>query len=241
MAKRRSVKAPALKSWQEVDEALREIGESEIKLEEIDGEVTRQCNEIKDKYAPQSQSINARIRERTGQIEDFVEAHRDDFGEKKTRLLNFGETGWRQSTSIVIPKGKEEIDEIIRRLRAREMNDCVVVSEKIDKDGSFIDNAPLEWGVPELKIWADAYNKGVPVLYIIGMLVRHSGINNTRIPLLLGVVGVVLATVWVLATSSGTGYQNVLLAVFTAIVQGVLCTGAAVYVNQLIKQNGKDE
>lgn len=81
----------------------------------------------------------------------------------------------------------------------------------------------------------------VPVLYIIGMLIKNSGINDTRIPLLLGVVGVLLATVWVLATSSINGYQNALMAIFTAIVQGVLCTGAAVYVNQLIKQNRKDD
>jgi phage host-nuclease inhibitor protein Gam len=134
MARRNSVKAPALKSWQEVDEALREIGEAEIKLEEIDGEVTRLCNEIKDKFAILAQSANARIKERTGQIEDFVEAHRDEFGDKKTRLLNFGETGWRQSTSILLPKGKAEYDEIIRRLRARSMEACVIVTEKIDKD-----------------------------------------------------------------------------------------------------------
>jgi phage host-nuclease inhibitor protein Gam len=125
---------PALKGWQDVDDALRKIGESENKLEELEGEMTLQINEIKDKYALMSQPLNERIKELTGQVEDFVEANRDDFGDKKTRTLNFGETGFRQSTAIVIPKGKEEIDEIIRRLRSRGMDACVVVTEKIDKD-----------------------------------------------------------------------------------------------------------
>jgi phage host-nuclease inhibitor protein Gam len=134
MAKLRSVKPPALNDWQEVDEALREIGETEIKLSELEGEMTRQINEIKDKYALLSQPVSARVKELTGQIEGFVEAHRDDFDGKKTRTLNFGETGYRQSTTIVIPKDKDELDEVIRRLRARKMDACVVVTEKIDKD-----------------------------------------------------------------------------------------------------------
>jgi phage host-nuclease inhibitor protein Gam len=134
MAKQRSVKPPALNDWQEVDDALREIGESEIRLEGLEGEMTRQINEIKDKYALQSQPVKDRIKELTGQIEGYVEAHRDGFDGKKTRTLNFGETGYRQSTAIVIPKGKEELDEIIRRLRARGMDACVVVTETVDKD-----------------------------------------------------------------------------------------------------------
>ena len=36
-------------------------------------------------------------------------------------------------------------------------------------------------------------------------------------------------------------YQEVLIAIFTAIVQGILVAGASVYINQLIKQNNKEE
>lgn len=78
----------------------------------------------------------------------------------------------------------------------------------------------------------------IPVLYLIGNGIKSSGIDNKHIPLILGATGIVLAVVWVLATSDITGWQGGLLAAFTAIVQGVLCAGAAVYTNQLIKQEG---
>lgn len=82
----------------------------------------------------------------------------------------------------------------------------------------------------------------VPVLYIIGMFIKNSFIIADKyIPLALSAVSVILAVLWLLATSDLTGWQSVLLAAFTAFVQGVLCAGAAVLTNQIIKQNGKDD
>lgn len=134
MARRKSVRIPVLKDWTDVDAALREIGEAELKKEEIEGDMTRKINEIKDKAAATSQPIDDRIEKLTRDIEDFVEAHRDDFDGKKTRVLNFGETGWRQSTSVIVPSKKDELDEVIRRLRSRQMEKCVVVKETVDKE-----------------------------------------------------------------------------------------------------------
>lgn len=48
--------------------------------------------------------------------------------------LTFGEVGFRLSTSISLPRAKEKLEEIIRRLKSRQMHDCIVVEEKISKD-----------------------------------------------------------------------------------------------------------
>lgn len=78
----------------------------------------------------------------------------------------------------------------------------------------------------------------IPVLYIIGMAVRNAAwIDNKHIPLVLGLLGIILAVVYLFATASYTTPQDIAMMVFTAIVQGVLCAGTAVYVNQLFKQN----
>lgn len=80
------------------------------------------------------------------------------------------------------------------------------------------------------------------VLYFIGIAFKKTEyVSDKFIPVILGVFGVILSLVWVLATCTMTGYQDVLLAVFTAIVQGVLVAGLSTYVNQTIKQLGKDE
>lgn len=80
------------------------------------------------------------------------------------------------------------------------------------------------------------------VLYFVGMgLKQAQAVKDKYIPLILGGVGIVLCAVWVLATGPlGTG-QDIAMAVFTAIVQGILVAGLSTYVNQIAKQAGKDE
>lgn len=81
----------------------------------------------------------------------------------------------------------------------------------------------------------------VPVLYFVGMgLKKAAWFKDTMIPAILGCCGVVLSLLWVLATSTLVGWQDGVLAAFTAIVQGILCAGASVYINQVVKQATKD-
>lgn len=96
-------------------------------------------------------------------------------------------------------------------------------------------NAVIDYVKPELIVVA-------VVLYFIGIAIKQSQtIKDKYIPVIIGIVGIVLALIWVLATSSIETWQNVLLALFTAIVQGVLVAGLSTYVDQLIKQGRKSE
>lgn len=80
------------------------------------------------------------------------------------------------------------------------------------------------------------------VLYFIGLGFKKSEtIKDKYIPATLGFIGVVLCLVYVLATSELNGYRSILLAIFTAIVQGVLVAGLSNYANQLVKQAKKSE
>lgn len=78
------------------------------------------------------------------------------------------------------------------------------------------------------------------VLYIIGVALKNAKtVKDSLIPFILGGIGIVLCAIWVLANSTLNTAQEVLMAVFTAIVQGVLVAGLSNYVNQLIKQAQK--
>ena len=80
----------------------------------------------------------------------------------------------------------------------------------------------------------------IPVLYFIGVALKSAqAFADKHIPLALGAVGVALAALWVVAMSTIASPQDGALAVFTAIVQGVLVAGASVYIDQLIKQAKK--
>ena len=80
------------------------------------------------------------------------------------------------------------------------------------------------------------------VLYFIGMgLKKAEAVADKYIPLILGGVGIILCAVWVLATGPLSTGQDIAMAVFTAIVQGILVAGLSTYVNQIIKQINKTE
>ncbi len=78
------------------------------------------------------------------------------------------------------------------------------------------------------------------VLYFIGTGIKKTEkINDKYIPLILGLTGTIISAIYVVATSTFNGYQSVLMAIFTSIVQGILVAGLSVYSNQLIKQSQK--
>lgn len=82
----------------------------------------------------------------------------------------------------------------------------------------------------------------IPALVFIGYCLKTStAVKDKLIPALLAVIGIALAVLYVLATSTITVPQDWLMGLFTAIVQGVLCAAGAVYANQCVKQSKKDE
>lgn len=80
------------------------------------------------------------------------------------------------------------------------------------------------------------------VLYFIGKGIKNSEtIKDKYIPIILGIIGVIISGVYVVATSSIAGYQSILMIIFTSIVQGILVAGLAIYANENIKQLKKEE
>lgn len=80
------------------------------------------------------------------------------------------------------------------------------------------------------------------VLYFIGIGVKNTEkISDKYIPIILGIIGILISAIYVVATSAFNGYQSVLMAIFTSIVQGILVAGLSVYANQIIKQAKKIE
>ena len=79
----------------------------------------------------------------------------------------------------------------------------------------------------------------IPVLALAGAaLKKWPTVPNENIPLLLGILGILLSAVWVLANNLAgpASAQGWLSAAFTAAVQGALVAGAAAYGHQLYRQ-----
>ena len=77
------------------------------------------------------------------------------------------------------------------------------------------------------------------VLYLIGIGLKKAGaVPDKYIPLILGGIGIVLCAVWVLATSPLKGVQDISMAVFTAVIQGMDPCGGTEHLCESDRQAG---
>lgn len=134
MARKRVVEAPSLHSWEDVNDALRQIAEAQIALGEIQSDMQKQILGAQKVAEEQSKPLNDNVAKLEREIKSFVTDHRDEMGKAKSMTLTFGEVGFRLSTSVSLPRAKEKLEEIIRRLKSRQMTDCIVVEEKVSKE-----------------------------------------------------------------------------------------------------------
>lgn len=134
MARKRVVEAPSLHSWEDVNDALRQIAEAQIALGEIQSDMQKQILGAQKVAEEQSKPLNDNVAKLEREIKSFVTDHRDEMGKTKSMVLTFGEVGFRLSTSVSLPRAKEKLEEIIRRLKSRQMTDCIVVEEKVSKE-----------------------------------------------------------------------------------------------------------
>ena len=134
MARKRVVEAPSLHSWEDVNDALRQIAEAQIALGEIQSDMQKQILGAQKVAEEQSKPLNDNVAKLEREIKSFVTDHRDEMGKTKSMVLTFGEVGFRLSTSVSLPRAKEKLEELIRRLESRQMTDCIVVEEKVSKE-----------------------------------------------------------------------------------------------------------
>ena len=79
----------------------------------------------------------------------------------------------------------------------------------------------------------------VPALYLVGAAIKRYGSDDRVIPLVLGLLGMLLACLYGIATMKGG--DSVAMVLFTGLLQGVFCAAAAVYSHQLYKQGTKQK
>jgi len=79
----------------------------------------------------------------------------------------------------------------------------------------------------------------IPVLWVIGYVIKKSKVADEKIPLILFACGIMLAGLWIICQTSLTTSQQWGMAIFSAITQGILCAGTAIGADQVLKQATK--
>lgn len=131
MARKKVETPPTFTSWEDVNSAMQEILECEGSLAEINAELNRQIAATKTMMEVDANPLHEQIKRLEYDIKDFVVRHRNDI-EGKTKQLNFGRTGFRLSTSLVVPTNMTA--DVIANLKRYNMTDCITVKESVNKE-----------------------------------------------------------------------------------------------------------
>jgi len=130
MASRRiRIEDTRLKSWKEVDEALWLIGQTQMTIEAREAEMNARIDAIKAETAEAVRPLQEQIAAKELAIQQFVTENRESIG-GKTKVLNFGKTGFRQSTRLIIRQERE----VLKKLRDMGLQECIRVKETINRE-----------------------------------------------------------------------------------------------------------
>ncbi len=127
-------KFESIDTWDEVDNALKRIGEIDIAKNKIEGDTTLKINEIKTQAKTLASGLDA---ERAGLeklITLFAESKKEEFIKKRTRVLNFGKVGYRVVKTVSMPRDKTKLASLIKSLKAFSLSDCIEYVEKPIKE-----------------------------------------------------------------------------------------------------------
>lgn len=132
---RKRVDTEALTSWNDVSGALAEIGGIERDIQGVEIQMQQKIDAAKAEAAEACRPLLERKARLETQIAAYADTNRDDLGDRKSKTLYFGTVGYRKSTKIILPRAAAKLAEIVIRLRARGMQDCIVTKpESVDKE-----------------------------------------------------------------------------------------------------------
>ena len=80
MARKRVVEPSGVKTWEDANDALRQIAEAQLALADIEGEMNKQILGAKKAAEEQSKPYKDRVAKLERELKDFVTEHRADMG-----------------------------------------------------------------------------------------------------------------------------------------------------------------
>lgn len=124
-----------INSFSDVDVALKRLCEVNVGIEKINGEVTLECNRIKETRKSEVERLESEKNFIEQQITLFCEDNKAEFAEKRSKEFTFGEIGYRISKSVSIPRVKAKLESLISSIKAFGLaKECITYSEVPNKD-----------------------------------------------------------------------------------------------------------
>ncbi len=122
-------------SFSDVDVALKRLCELSVGIEKINGEVTLECNRIKEARKSEVERLESEKSYIEQQITLFCEDNKAEFAEKRSKEFTFGEIGYRISKSVSLPRVKAKLEALVSSIKAFGLaKECISYTETPNKE-----------------------------------------------------------------------------------------------------------
>lgn len=127
---RKKVTEAVIGSWDEVNEALKVIGDAQDEIAAIEAEMNSLITEIKAEAKEKIKPYESAIKMKELMIQQYTSEHREELKGKSYKLA-FGTVGFRLSTKLILPK---DLKTVIKNLQMNGMMDCLTTKVTVNKD-----------------------------------------------------------------------------------------------------------
>ena len=127
---RKRIEGTALLNYDDVDSALRKIGELDRDIAMHESAHNAAVDELKADLVAEVSPLQAAKAALERQVKEFAEANRADFADARTRELTFGSIGFRRSTSVAIKR----VGDTLAALKQFGLTKCIRLKEEPDKE-----------------------------------------------------------------------------------------------------------
>jgi phage host-nuclease inhibitor protein Gam len=118
--------------WPAADQLVRELGDIQINITAAEHKAANDINETKLELEGKVNQLQGRQSYIVKSLEMFALAHTKDFGEARSRKLDFGTLGWRLSSSIKI--AGTTLERIKQFFTPAKQKTCLRIKESVDKE-----------------------------------------------------------------------------------------------------------
>lgn len=108
---------PLLKGWDEVDNKLRDIAQTQAKRDELQAEMNQKLLIVQNKYSDTLDMMNKEITSAADEVNAFCKAHETEFSEQKEKVLNYGKISFRLNPPKLEVKKGSTIQKVIQKIK----------------------------------------------------------------------------------------------------------------------------
>lgn len=127
---RKRISGTTLQTWEDVDNALREIGTIDRDLGRLEAAQNAAIDRVKADTKEKAKPLADRKAALELAMKEFCEAHRVEFAKSKTKVLTFGAVGFRLSKRVLIKR----VADTLQALKDLGLTHCIRVKEAPDKE-----------------------------------------------------------------------------------------------------------